>query len=237
VTDTTRFAHSSHGRLTDRDLDRFPDRTLFHRIARAVCRAGCLPRKELYESWEFARRVRRLLRGGRVVDFGGGHGLLAHVMLLLDDSSSQAVVVDAALPPSHARLHDVMVEAWPRLADRVTFEAAPFEGIDVAATDVIVSAHACGALTDVVIDLAIGARAPVAVLPCCHDHRRCASGDLSGWMADDLAIDAVRAMRLQQQGYRIWTKMIPAEITPRNRLLVGTPETPAGLEARTTAVA
>jgi hypothetical protein len=42
-------------------------------------------------------------------------------------------------------------------------------------------------------------------------------------MAEDLAIDAVRAMRLQQHGYRIWTKAIPAEITPRNRLLVGTP--------------
>ena len=36
-------------------------------------------------------------------------------------------------------------------------------------------------------------------------------------MADDLAIDAFRAMRLQQHGYRIWTKAIPAEITPWNR--------------------
>jgi Methyltransferase domain len=217
------FSHSSHGRLTDRDLDRFPDSTLFDRIARAVCRAGCLPRKELYESWEVARRVRRLLRGGRVVDLGGGHGLLAHVMLLLDDSSPHAVVVDATLPSSHARLHEVMVKAWPRLTDRVTFETVPFECFAVAASDVVVSSHACGALTDGVLDLAIGARARVAVLPCCHDRRRCASGDLSGWMADDLAIDAVRAMRLQQHGYRIWTKAIPAAITPRNRLLIGTP--------------
>jgi hypothetical protein len=217
------FAHSSHGRLTDRDLGRFPEDILFHRIARAVCRAGCLPRKELYESWELARRVRRLLRGGRVVDLGGGHGLLAHVMLLLDDSSTHAVVVDAALPPSHALLHQVMVEDWPRLANRVTFERAPFESFAVAASDVVISSHACGALTDAVLDLAISAHARVAVVPCCHDHRRCASGDLSGWMTDDLAIDAVRAMRLQQHGYRIWTKMIPSEITPRNRLLVGTP--------------
>ena len=160
-----------------------------------------------------------------MVDLGGGHGLLADVMLLLDDSSPHAVVVDATLPQSHARLHEVMVEAWPRLTDRVTFKAVPFEGIALAASDVVVSSHACGALTDDVLDLAIAARAPVAVLPCCHDHQRCTSGDLSGWMADDLAIDAVRAMRLQQQGYRIWTKAIPAEVTPRNRLLVGTPAT------------
>ena len=79
------FSPSSRGRLTDRDLSRFPDDTLFHRLARAVCHAGCLPRKELYEAWEMARRVRRHFRGGRVVDLAAGHALLAQVMLLLDD--------------------------------------------------------------------------------------------------------------------------------------------------------
>src|SRR4051812_24222913 len=67
-----RFAPSSTNRLTDRNLDRFPGVTLFDRIAQAVCRAGCLPRKELYEAWETARRVRRLFRGGRVVDLAAG---------------------------------------------------------------------------------------------------------------------------------------------------------------------
>src|SRR5947208_9002746 len=99
------FSHASKGRLTNRDLGRFPDDTLFHRLARVVCHAGCLPRKELYEAWEVARRVRRLFRGGRVVDLGAGHGLLAHVMLVLDDSSPAAVVVDKTLPPSSARVH------------------------------------------------------------------------------------------------------------------------------------
>src|SRR5580765_566914 len=97
------FSPSSRGRLTDRDLDRFPDGTLFHRLARAVCHAGCLPRKELYEAWEMARRVRRLFRGGRVIDLGAGHGLLAQVMLLLDDSSPSAVVVDRSLPASTSK--------------------------------------------------------------------------------------------------------------------------------------
>src|SRR6188768_460260 len=90
------FSHASRGRLTSRDADRFPGATLFDRIGRTVCEAGCLPRKELYEAWEVARRARRLFRGGRVVDLGGGHGLLAHVMLILDDSSDRAIVVDKA---------------------------------------------------------------------------------------------------------------------------------------------
>jgi hypothetical protein len=44
------FDTSSRSRLTRRDLPRFPEETLFHRLARAVCEAECLPRKELYES-------------------------------------------------------------------------------------------------------------------------------------------------------------------------------------------
>src|ERR671912_2300779 len=92
------FSHASTARLTSHDLGRFSGATLFDRIARAVCEAGCLPRKELYEAWEVARRTRRLFRGGRVLDVAGGHGLLAHVMLLLDDSSPNAIVLDKTLP-------------------------------------------------------------------------------------------------------------------------------------------
>jgi len=112
------FSLSSKARLTDRDLDRFPGTTLFDRAARATCHAGCLPRKELYEAWEVARRVRRLFRGGRIVDLGGGHGMLAHMLLLLDDSSPRALVVDPARPPSSAKLHAALAAAWPRLAGR-----------------------------------------------------------------------------------------------------------------------
>jgi len=88
------FSPASRNRLTDYDLDRFPGATLLDHVARAACHAACLPRKELYEAWETARRVRRLLRGGRIVDLAAGHCLLAHLMLILDDTSPQAVAVD-----------------------------------------------------------------------------------------------------------------------------------------------
>ena len=217
------FSPSSRGRLTDYDLDRFPGDTLFHRLARAVCHSGCLPRKELFEAWETARRVRRLFRNGRIVDLGGGHGLLAHVMLLLDNSSPEAVVVDTALPPSSARLHQALIAAWPRLAGRVTFVPMSVEDVALADTDIVVSAHACGYLSDVVLDRAAATRARVAVLPCCHDLRVNDDGNLAGWVDGPLAVDLVRAMRLKQQGYRIWTQSISADITPKNRLLIGEP--------------
>jgi hypothetical protein len=217
------FRPSSKARLTDRDLGRFPDRTLFHRLARAVCHAGCLPRKELYEAWEVARRVRRLCRGGRVVDVAGGHGLLALAMLTLDDTSPTAVVVDSVVPPSAARLHDAIIADWPRLAGRVAYRAQPLANDTMAAGDVVVSSHACGGLTDRILDGAAASRARVAVLPCCHDFARLDAGDLSGWLDRAVAIDAMRAVRLRQQGYRVWTQTIPAAITPQNRLLIGAP--------------
>jgi hypothetical protein len=226
------FSHGSKGRLTAHDLDRFPGRSLFDRLGRAVCAAGCLPRKELYEAWEVARRARRQFRGGRVLDLAGGHGLVAHVMLLLDDSSPEALVVDQAVPKSAAAVHAALVEAWPRLASRVTFLAADLadpRAVAIDGSDVLVSSHACGHLTDVILDRAMRARARVAVLPCCHDARASDTGGLDGWMDAALAIDATRAARLRAAGYRVWTQAIPAEITPKNRLLMGAPA-PRGRE-------
>lgn len=223
------FSPASRARLTHHDVGRFPGETLFEHVARAVCRAGCLPRKELYEAWETARRVRRRFRGGRVVDVGAGHGLLAQLMILLDDSSPSAVAVDKAVPPAAGTLHRTLGERWPRLAGRVEFVAAPLEAFAVLPGDIVVSIHSCGALTDAVLDRAIAARARVAVLPCCHDLDAGDAGGLSGWMDGALAIDVMRARRLADAGYRIWTQIIPGDVTPKNRLLLGAPrEAPAG---------
>ena len=218
------FLPSSRARLTGYDLARFPGDMLFDRLGRAVCHAGCLPRKELYEAWEVARRVRRCFRGGRVIDLGAGHGLLAQIMLILDDSSPEALVVDKKLPPSAGKIHEALITAWPRLSGRVGFVASVLDDIALLPTDVVVSSHACGALTDRVLERAAEARARVAVLPCCHDLASCDAGELSGWVESPVAIDILRAVRLRQRGYRIWTQTIPAAITPQNRLLLGAPD-------------
>ena len=215
------FSPGSKERLTHHDLGRFVGTTLVDAIGRAVCTAECLPRKELYEAWEVARRARRLFRGGRVVDLAGGHGLLAHVMLLLDDSSPSALVVDLAVPPSAGRIQEALVQEWPRLAGRVRFEGIPVEDVTILPTDVVVSSHACGALTDIVLEKASSVGARVAVLPCCHDIETCDTAGLDGWMDTPLAIDSVRALRLRDRGYHVRTQTIPSSITPKNRLLLG----------------
>ena len=214
---------SSRARLTPHDLFRFQGPTLFDHIARIVCQTGCLPRKELYESWEVARRARRRFRGGRVVDLACGHGLVAQMMLLLDDTSETALAADRRVPQSAGILCEAMVREWPRLAGRIELSARSIADVALSSSDVVVSAHACGALTDEVLGLAIAASARVVVLPCCQAEGKGDLGGVGGWVDGALAIDLTRAARLRAHGYTVYTQTIPAEITAKNRLLLGAP--------------
>lgn len=214
---------SSRVRLKPATAKHFTGDTLFDRIARVVCEANCLPRKELYESWEVARRTRRRVRGGRIVDLACGHGLVAHLMLLLDDTSERAICIDRRIPESASHLSAALVAAWPRLAGRITYEERSLDDVPLGMGDVVLSIHACGALTDRVLALATAARARVAVLPCCHDAGTCDAGSLDGWLDVSLAIDVTRARWLVAQGYEVTTQRVPAAITPKNRLLIGAP--------------
>ncbi len=217
------FDPGSRSLLTRRDLARFPGESLFERVARAVCGADCLPRKELYESWEVARRVRRRVRGRRVVELAAGHGLVAHLLLLLDDSSRSALAVDAKPVPSAARLGVALVARWARLSGRVEHRTGDLARVPLSADDLVVSVHACGALSDTVIARAVAARAHLALLPCCHDARTCDTGGLAGFLPVPLAVDATRVARLRAAGYDVVTQTIPEEITPHNRLILGAP--------------
>ena len=214
---------SSKNRLTDKELLLFPGDTLFDKLGRAVCAAGCLPRKELFEAWEVARRVRRRFRGGRVVDLACGHGLTAALLLLLDDTSPEAYAVDRSIPASARKLREVLVKNWPRLEGRIIFAERPLEDVQLSTRDLVVSVHACGGLTDLVLDRASTAGARLAVLPCCHNLDESDKGNLEGWVDGPMAVDISRANRLKSKGYRIYTQTIPAEITPKNRLLMAEP--------------
>ena len=149
------------------------------------------------------------------------------MLLLLDKTAGPAVCVDRRKPLSTERLDAVLCEAWPRLKGQVTYQEADAKDVTVEPGALVVSAHGCGRLTDTVLNMAIAARSPVAVLPCCQSLRLCDTGGLEAWMEGRLAIDAIRAIRLRTAGYTIRAQTIPAEITPQNRLLIGLPNSPA----------
>ncbi len=167
--------------------------------------------------------MRRRFRGGRIVDLACGHGLLAMILLLLDDSSPEALAVDQRMPASAATLARSLTADWSRLADRVRFMEIALEEMPLDQDDLIVSVHACGGLTDLVIERAMAAGARLAVLPCCHNLDGADLGGLQGWMDGPLAMDAARVARLRSHGYQVFTQLIPEDITKKNRLLLAEP--------------
>lgn len=159
-----------------------------------------------------------------MVEFASGHALVAHLLLLLDDSSKGAVAIDAKAVPSADRLARTLVARWPRLEGRVERRVGDLGTVDLESGDLVLSVHACGALTDTVLERAIRARAVVAVLPCCHDEATCDTGGLRGFLSIPLAVDATRVARLRAAGYEVFTQTLPAEITAENRLILGVPK-------------
>jgi hypothetical protein len=215
----------SRNKLSPSHARHYPGDGLLDTLGRAICAVDCLPRKELHEAWEMATRIRTWLASaptGCVVDLCAGYGLLAQVLLLLDaDVRTTALAVDIRLPKNHVLVHDAVVAAFPDLAGRVTFQQARLEDVALGVGDVIVSAHACGALSDAVLSRAADVGARVALLPCCH---------LTRWRPDlvDRAdpaarIDEERAMWLVERGYDVVVDMIPANVSAKNRLLLGRP--------------
>lgn len=53
-------------------------------------------------------------------------------------------------------------------AGRVRFVTARVEGATPSPGTLLVSVHACGGLTDLLLRMAVDSSAPVAVVPCCH---------------------------------------------------------------------
>lgn len=215
----------SRNKLSPSHARHYPGDGLLDALGRAICTVDCLPRKELHEAWEMATRVRTWLAStptGRLVDLCAGYGLLAQVLLLLDtDPRSTALAVDIRLPKNHVLVHDAVITAFPILAGRVTFQRARLEDVALGASDVIVSAHACGTLSDAVLSRAAAVGAHVALLPCCH---------LTKWRPDldaradpDARMDEERATWLVERGYEVTVDAIPANVSAKNRLLLGRP--------------
>ena len=83
--------------------------------------------------------------------------------------------------------------------------------------------HACGPLTDLIIDLALSWRAPVVLVPCCHDKRQCDGGNLVNTLGGPLAVDVTRVRRLLDAHYGVQLSELDSDITAQNRVIVAWP--------------
>lgn len=128
---------SSRKKLTLKEAAYFEGDQVLNQLARAVCGAECVPRKELFEAAEVGVKIYKHFSVSRsnfdysfVVDLCAGHGLLAWVLLLLSHSKDPSVrltalCVDRFKPPSAFLLEEVLGATWPALVPRFRFVEGP----------------------------------------------------------------------------------------------------------------
>jgi hypothetical protein len=93
------------------------------------------------------------------------------------------------------------------------------------AVNAVVGIHACNYLTDVILDAAVEAAVPFALMPCCHADRSGALKQAASVVGAPLAaaVDIARMGSLLERGCTCHMFSIPAAITPVNRILLGIP--------------
>ena len=209
----------------------FPSEGLPDRLARALAERRAVPVKELFESFEFFGRVRKLVRAPVVADLCAGHGLTGVLFALFERSVDEVVLLDQRKPPSYERVLDAAASVGPWVRDKVRYETARLRD----ATDVLapgtttVAVHACGQRTDHCLELAASLRGAFAVMSCCYPYGSSpAPATLTQHLGGDLAHDVDRTYRMERLGYRVRWDGIPSAITPMARVLVGVPATTGG---------
>ena len=175
----------------DHSQENDQQRVLFDELAVILCETGVVPRKELFETYSAALYIHEKFRHmRRIADLAAGHGLLSWFLLVLDYKEYEwsnisekrkprtAICVDRRMPPSAEKIANAMVKHYPDIKSRWTYVQSDLSSVIPHPSCLISSVHACGTLTDYLIELTIGdfknrhgdsnGRVPLAVVPCCH---------------------------------------------------------------------
>jgi len=214
---------ASRSRLHPGCAASFPSDNLHDRVARAVCEARCLARRELFESWSFAQKIRRFIDAPVVWDLGAGHGLVAMLLAIMEPDLTLVRAVDRRKPVSFEKIRDALAASFGDRIAKVRFDEVKIESLAPPEERIFITAvHACGKRTDDAIDIALNARASLALLPCCHD----ASiyplpGALTGRWSKREAVDLARIFRLDSWGYKTHARKIDDGLTSCADVIIG----------------
>ena len=203
----------------------FTSDSLPDRLVRELAKQHALPTKEILESFEFFARVRKHVRAPSVADLCCGHGLTGILFALFERSVEHVLLIDQIQPPSHAKALDAAVRVGPWVADKIRYQTARIKDVEqyLEPQTSVIGIHACGTLTDRCIDNALATGGHVALMPCCYPDRGCeAPAALQLSLGTRMAFDIDRTYRLQRADYYVRWDAIPEEITPMNRVLIGT---------------
>lgn len=204
--------------------EHFSSDSLQDKFLRAIAAERLLPIKEVLETFEFFARIRKSSRTKTVADLCCGHGLLGILFAMFERDVERVILIDQNEPESRQKLIAVAIGIAPWIEEKIDNRAAKISIDDtwIERGVSIVSAHACGVLSDLCIDVAIKAGGPIAILPCCYPRSACdAPLSLQTQFGLETAFDIDRTYRLEAAGYRVRWGSIPKEITPMNRIIYG----------------
>ena len=230
-------------RLRAADARHFVGNDTYNCVARAVCTAdAAIARKELPECWAMAERIhdefwRSAEPPRRVVDVAAGHGLLGFFLLALCCKARTPLpvvyAVDERMPASAGKLRDAFGAAFPRLRAQHRYIVGDARDVEATGDTLVAGLHACGGLSDIVIDVALAGSSALALVPCCHSTKIPHDVDAAARVGLDEAIDASRARRLAAAGWAVERDTLcPREITPKNGLILARPSAVAAVEPR-----
>lgn len=214
-------------RLRKSDKRWFPGEYLSSEFARALCERRAVPFKEVLESFEFYRCVRKWMRKSpKLADLCCGHGLVGVVFAMFEKSVEEVTLVDRARPESFDLVLEAANDVAPWVAPKLRYVECPLKKAQTQLTHGtgILGVHACGTRTDQCLKCAISLHGSVAVLPCCRDYSTHQSPPVLKQVLDtDVAVDIDRTYKLHDAGYHVRWDHIPKSITPMNRVIVATP--------------
>lgn len=222
--DQTEWLRSSNSLFLKITDQYFSSDSLQDLFLRAIAAERLLSIKEVLESFEMFARIRKSTRTKFVADLCCGHGLLGILFAMFERPVERVILIDQNEPESRQKLITAAVTVAPWIANKIDNRMARI-GLDddwIEPGMSIVSAHACGCLSDRCIDVAVKSGGPIAILPCCYPRAAChAPLALQTVLGMELAFDVDRTYRLEAAGYRVRWARIPHEITPMNRVIYG----------------
>ena len=214
----------SNAKLSEKNATaHFSSDSLQDTLIRAIANQRVLSIKEIIETFEFVARVRKTIKADCVADLCCGHGLLGLLFATFERKVNHVILLDKFEPENRAKLIATTSTVAPWIVNKVESKLAEIESAQALLPQgcSIISAHACGVLSDRCIEVAIDKESQLAILPCCYPKSAC-DAPLAIRTAFGLsaAYDIDRTYRLEDAGYLVRWMEIPKLITPMNRILV-----------------